>query len=288
MAAAKALKDSRPDPYPDGSGLLRDASVPYCATLFMNPDSKTPVQLLHALHEEISRIPDTCSDPGVARIKLDWWREEMARADRNQARHPLGKHLQSLPPPANFQTATIMRIIETAEQRITPINPDTEADWREYLDNGAALPWLLTADLCGYTDPASKRMTAVSIRYSVWVEILQSLFPLAQKGHCPIPRQRLEHHGLEMNDLIQKLRSDTVRRFLRAEYENTLAELQRAYESIPVQDRRRQLPALILNRLSHSLCKSVLKDEIPDPALKHSLTPLRRLLITWWTRQINR
>jgi phytoene synthase len=288
VAAAKALKNSRPDPYPDDSGLLRDASVAYCATLFMSPAGKTPAQLLHALHGEISRIPDTCSDPGVARIKLQWWREEIARAGRNEARHPLGKQLQSLPSQANIQAATITRIIETAEQRITPIHPVTEADWREYLDSGAAFPWLLTADLCGYTDTATRRMTAASIRYSVWIEILQTLFPLTQKGHCPIPRERLEHHGLGTNDIIQNLRSDAVRQFLRTEYEDTLAELQRGYESIPAQDRRRQLPVLILNRLSHSLCKSVLKDEAPDPALKHNLTPLRRLLIAWWTRQVNR
>lgn len=48
----------------------------------------------HSLVRSISGEP---RDPGVARLKLDWWREELARLRHREARHPVAARLQRQP-----------------------------------------------------------------------------------------------------------------------------------------------------------------------------------------------
>lgn len=44
---------------------------------------------LFAWRHEVGRVLDDVSDPGVARLKLDWWRDEIRRSSDGAPRHPL-------------------------------------------------------------------------------------------------------------------------------------------------------------------------------------------------------
>lgn len=46
---------------------------------------------------EVSRIPLSVQDPGVAETKLGWWRQELTEAAQGRARHPLMREWLALP-----------------------------------------------------------------------------------------------------------------------------------------------------------------------------------------------
>lgn len=46
---------------------------------------------------EVSRIPLSVQDPGVAETKLGWWRQELAEVAQGRARHPLMREWLALP-----------------------------------------------------------------------------------------------------------------------------------------------------------------------------------------------
>ncbi|MGH8593395.1 MAG: squalene/phytoene synthase family protein, partial [Gammaproteobacteria bacterium] len=66
---------------PPGSSL-------YYSNLHLAPKKKHALLALHALWMQLEEILHGASDPGVGRIKLQWWREEIERAFRGEARHP--------------------------------------------------------------------------------------------------------------------------------------------------------------------------------------------------------
>lgn len=263
---------------------VQEGSTVYYATLYTPPATRTPVRLLHALHDEIRRIPESVSDPGVARIKLEWWREEADRIQQRQARHPIGRQIEALPSKHNIDSHLVRQVIDATETHMeTPILNDI-TDWLAYLDNGPAFPWICTAKICNTTGLELPEPVMESIRYSVWVDVLQTIYPHARKGRCIIPVKRLQEYRLTTHDIVQHTDSDKVREYLQHEYNQTISALQNSYRAIPLPMRKPLLPVLALNRLSYSLAKAIRRDGLPDPTIKHALTPLRRLAITWRVR----
>lgn len=45
--------------------------------------------VLYALLAELGRIPDTVSEPGVAQVKLGWWRQQLIGDAESRAQHPI-------------------------------------------------------------------------------------------------------------------------------------------------------------------------------------------------------
>ena len=62
----------------------------YYSLLYTPQPQRLAAETLHAFAREVIDIPRTCSDPGVARLKLQWWREELARTFAGRATTPAG------------------------------------------------------------------------------------------------------------------------------------------------------------------------------------------------------
>ncbi len=269
--------------------LVTEGSILYYVSLNLPESLKTPVLLLHALHGEINRIPVTCSDPGVARIKLEWWREELHRMRNQQAaRHPLTQASQSFANIRPIDTRTLEVIIDETEQRIMPPDLRTRDDWRAFIDAGPALPWHSTAALLDTGQAATRDCVTNLIRAASWTECLQDFGLQARRGHCYFPDESLRDFGLQKNDVLAEPGSDKVAALLRNEYGQLVQQLEHNDHSLPRQDRRSQLPFLVLGRLSLALCREILRMPRPDPTCRTALTPLRRSWITWRTRLTNR
>ena len=65
----------------------------YYSFLFLPPVQRRAITALYAFCREVDDIVDMQGDPGIARIKLNWWREEIARLFTGQAQHPVTRAL---------------------------------------------------------------------------------------------------------------------------------------------------------------------------------------------------
>lgn len=82
----------------DGDSWLRErlgspAEDLYFAALFSPSSSRAAVSALAALFIELEAIATDFRDLNVARTKLAWWREEIARLEVQRAEHPLTRAL---------------------------------------------------------------------------------------------------------------------------------------------------------------------------------------------------
>lgn len=72
------------------------------AALKLVPAARRPALALWLrTWHEISRIPLSVQDPGVAETKLAWWRQEISEAIQGRARHPLMREWLALAPAAS-------------------------------------------------------------------------------------------------------------------------------------------------------------------------------------------
>lgn len=70
---------------------IKEGSDLYYASVYLNRKIRHHVSLIELLRREISHIPESCSDPDVARAKLVWWMEELRCSKEYLSRHPLTK-----------------------------------------------------------------------------------------------------------------------------------------------------------------------------------------------------
>ena len=102
-------------------------SAAYYAVRFSPAPQRDSNALLFAWFDLIQRIAERPHDPGVARLKLDWWRQELEALGRGQARHPLSIEMQRLGLDA-AALAPMHDIIDAAEGEIAaPSLPDDHA-----------------------------------------------------------------------------------------------------------------------------------------------------------------
>ena len=58
----------------------RSGSSFYYAFLFLPPPRRAAITAFYAFCREVDDVVDEVADPGVAAVKLDWWRKEVATA----------------------------------------------------------------------------------------------------------------------------------------------------------------------------------------------------------------
>ena len=72
---------------------IKEGSDLYYSTLYLNKEIRNQAFLIEMLRREVCRIPESCSEPDIARAKLAWWIEEFKRTKDRLSRHPLTRAL---------------------------------------------------------------------------------------------------------------------------------------------------------------------------------------------------
>lgn len=103
-------------------------SAAYYAVRLAAPSHRDALGMLLAWHELIRDIATDPVDPGVARLKLDWWRQELVRLTDCEARHPLAVALQDEAEVRAHAGNTLQRVVDAAEATVrSPVLSDNAA-----------------------------------------------------------------------------------------------------------------------------------------------------------------
>ena len=98
---------------PEGSNL-------HYALLFETKQHRRLLCALHTYALEVGEIPRRQKDPGVTRIKLQWWQMELTRAREGKAAHPVTRELQSLLAPGATTWEKLLRFADACEAELAP------------------------------------------------------------------------------------------------------------------------------------------------------------------------
>ena len=81
-----------PDEYCQQKATASGSSF-YYSFLFLPPERRRAITALYAYCREVDDVVDECTDAGVARTKLAWWREEVANLYAGKPQHPVTQAL---------------------------------------------------------------------------------------------------------------------------------------------------------------------------------------------------
>jgi phytoene synthase len=268
--------------YPLGSDL-------YYSLVFAAPSERRASYALHALLAEIDAIPRTCSDRGVARVKLAWWREELARLLAGQARHPVTRSLAACVAETTIDFNRLQEFPDAVETVLDWNGPPGEAAFADYLTRAYGSLWrhwalLNSAPLNAASDNATVE-TAVELgRWCGEFLILQTLPAELAADIYKLPAEALAQFDLSADALHARGQDCALQALFEHRISRISAGLQDPLARLSAGHRSEQLPLIIFARIAlqtldeiHAGGSRVLNQHV-------ALTPLRKLWIAWRTR----
>ena len=245
----------------------------YYATLYYPPETRHKLFCIHAFANELAGILTECTDPGVARMKLAWWYDEVQRLYKKQPRHPVTKELLHSLTGMEGMGQFFTQLINFYDQQINFQQPQTYSELMEFLQAGQGLLWRYSADICTYRDPLTPdTISELGCQFS-YFQILQNI-PFNEQGnryYCPVE---------EANDANDNYGLYAV------QVERMIRELGKITGKLPAVDRKPQQYAIILAKIISATCKEIAQSGFRLSEERVTLTPLRKFWIAWRTHRV--
>lgn len=254
----------------------------YYSSLFHSQQQKRKLHALFALQRELLDTVTECQDPGIARIKLQWWCEEIDRLFSNQARHPVSKALQELMPDLKLEKTSLLNLVNEIEKDISPPAPGSLQQLIEHFSAGRGLAWQIAAVACGCQDGQAIAQVINIAGLSACMESFQMARRQLNRGYCPYPLHEMEKHGLNHQSLLQQDKLPALAELQAGLFATIQSALAKNSLALATKDRPSVLFALSMARINEATCARLQKQSA-DISASHplSLTPLRKLWIAW-------
>jgi phytoene synthase len=235
------------------------SSLAYAMRVLPVAKRKTALAV-HAFCREVCEVAREVADPGVASLKLGWWRTEIAAAFEARAQHPV---MQALVPgiaafslPRSPFDAIIEGVAIDLERRTYSDLAELEGHCRTVAGNA----WLLCAEICGYVDAATRdyaRELGVALQLT---SVIRKLGADVRRGRLYVPRDELARFGVDAHELLRGRAPPTFAALMAHLAAHTLSRYAAALAALPAADRRAQRPLLIMAALGKALLVEIERD----------------------------
>ena len=171
----------------------------FLCALFAPAARREALLLLIALNHELARAREVTSQPMLALIRLQWWREVAEGAAR---RHEIAGPLAAALAAGEVAAADVLAMVEGREAEADEAIPTLEA-WQGYVRATAGALAAAMARCLGADAAEMARIAALGAAYGVAGQ-LRNVAALASQGRCLLPLDRLQAHGLTLEGVIAR------------------------------------------------------------------------------------
>ncbi|HEX5055218.1 MAG TPA: presqualene diphosphate synthase HpnD [Gammaproteobacteria bacterium] len=271
-----------PDQYCQEKAAASGSSF-YYSFLFLPEDRRKAITALYAFCREVDDAVDECSDIGVARTKLQWWREEVARLFEGAPRHPVTQALLPHRVTARLAQEYFQEIISGMEMDLEQTTYENFEQLKLYCYRAASVVGLLSVGIFGYTNPQTLDYARDLGMAFQLTNILRDVREDAARGRIYIPAEELERFGVNIEALLQFKTTDPIRKLFEFQAQRAHGYYRSALQLLPAVDRYSQRSGLIMAAIYEKLLDEIETDGYRVLEQRISLTPLRKLWIAWST-----
>jgi phytoene synthase len=250
------------------------------AALFAPPSAHAALSALIAFNVEITRIGEQVSEPTLGEIKLEWWREALARAAQGDSTgQPVADGIGALLRARPQLHPMLERLIDARRfDVVVKIMPD-DATLKAYIGDTAGVMFAAAAELLGArSDEVENVVRAGGFAYGL-TGLMRALPVHAAQGRIDLPADRLRQHGISPGQILAGEMSDGLAALLgelRAEAGASLREALRAMHDLGPTARAAFLPLALVEPYLAALARET-RDALHEVACINPLYRLWRL-----------
>jgi phytoene synthase len=255
----------------------------YYSFLFLPPPRRRAITALYAYCREVDDVVDEVADPVVARAKLAWWRQEVAKIFAGAPQHPVAQALVPIVREFDLPEAHLQLVIDGMAMDLEQTRYLDFSTLERYCHRVAGVVGLMSASIFGYTDPATLGYARdLGIAFQL-TNICRDVGEDARRGRIYLPQEDLTRFGVAPSSLMRAEHGEAFVKLMAFEVDRAREWYARALAQLPAADRRAQRTGLIMAGIYQTLLAEIARDGYRVLDRRTSLTPLRKLYIAWKT-----
>jgi phytoene synthase len=262
---------------------VQSGSSFYYSFLFLPLERRRAITALYAFCREVDDVVDETSDQSIARIKLAWWRNEVAQMFAGTPTHPVTQALKPHLQAYDLKQEHLLAIIDGMEMDLDQSRYLDFAGLRKYCWHVAGVVGILSASIFGVTDPRTLQYAEkLGLAFQL-TNIIRDVGEDARKGRIYLPVNELQQFNVTAADIMNFRHSEKFEALMKFQADRARGFYDEALALLPKQDRRAQRPGLMMASIYRTLLDEVEHDGFHVLNQKISLTPLRKLWLAWKT-----
>ena len=249
----------------------------YYSFRLLPPPRRAAISALYAYCREVDDVVDEVSDPNVARVKLAWWRTEIDAIFDGRPQHPVALALLAAVDRYGLQRMHLQTVIDGMQMDLEKVRYVDFAELETYCDRVAGVVGLMSAEIFGYEDPATRdyaRKLGVAFQLT---NIIRDVGEDARRGRIYLPQDDLARFGVAPSDVLRARPSPAFVELMRFETERARAWYDAAFAALPERDRHGQRAGLAMAAIYRTLLDEIARDGYRVLDRRIALTPLRKL-----------
>jgi 15-cis-phytoene synthase len=254
----------------------------YWSWFFAAAESRAPLLGIFALGAEWQALMDPATEASAARLKLNWWREEMERLIAGRALHPISAYLAALPRAVSVDFAPLLTAVGAAAEHLYGVPLERGADLEPQADALWGRPLALASRLAGEVadETALRRCTGAIAAAEVLSRAIRDYRREARAGRVPFAVDELLAAGVDNQDLAAAVPPPRLLDYLGRLHARAAGYFDTAAQALPREQQARQRHLLVLAALG----RRQLGEERPLGRYR-----LQDMLLAWTTaRRANR
>ncbi|MFA5529595.1 MAG: presqualene diphosphate synthase HpnD [Thiohalomonadaceae bacterium] len=255
----------------------------YYSFLFLPPEKRRAITAVYAFCREVDDVVDECSDAGVARAKLAWWRGEIGNTFAGEPQHPVGQALLPVVREYNLPQEYFLEIIDGMEMDLDQVRYASFNELALYCYRVASVVGLISAEIFGYQDRHTlKYAHDLGIAFQL-TNILRDVHEDALRGRVYLPQDELDACGVTLDDLRGEELTAPLRKLFTQQAQRAQQYYRQAFDKLPEVDRFVQRSGLIMAAVYLTLLDRIQTEDYPVLRRRVRLSPWRKLWIAWRT-----
>jgi 15-cis-phytoene synthase len=251
----------------------------YYSFRLLPPPRRTAISALYAYCREVDDAVDEVPDPGVARVKLAWWRTEVDAIFTGTPQHPVALALAKAVERYGLAQSNLLTVIDGMQMDLEKARYVDFAELETYCDRVAGVVGLMSASIFGYEDASTlvyARKLGVAFQLT---NIIRDVGEDARRGRIYLPQDELARFGVAPSDVLRAHSSPAFVELMRFQTERARAWYDSALAALPARDRRAQRAGLAMAAIYRTLLDEIARDGYQVLDRRIALTPLRKLWI---------
>lgn len=253
----------------------------YYSFMFLPRERRLAITALYAFCREVDDVVDECNDAGVARIKLAWWRSEIANMFNGQPQHPVTQALLPAIKRYNLAEEHFLEIIDGMEM---DLDQNRFADFKSlqlYCYRVASVVGLLSAEIFGYQDRKTQKYAHDLGMAFQLTNIIRDVGEDARRNRIYLPLDEMAQFGVTEADILSYKETEAFSRLMDFQVERAMHYYAQAFDELPAIDRKSQRTGLIMAAIYQTLLEEIHRDGCKVLSGRTSLPPLRKLWLAF-------
>lgn len=250
------------------------------AFYFLGKEKKMALTALYAFCREVDDIVDGCDDYKEGRKKLNWWSLEVSRLFSGTPRHPVTKLLVNYIYKFDLDEKYFNEIIDGMEMDLNFNRYENFTKLQLYCYRAASAVGILSAKIFGFNNINTLKYAhdmGIALQLT---NIIRDLGEDAKRGRIYIPLDELKLFDLTETDILNCTNHKKIKKLVIFLSERAQNFFFSAVEHLPAEDKRKQLPGLMMGNIYFVLLKKIVTSD-PEKILNKRtlLSPYRRVII---------